>query len=349
MRIIDRVTSSPGILGKVKVGEKVSKGGKEYPTSLDYFRFTGPSYRIKRMNELLGSKPDRIPVTFHSDDANQVCIQRYECRNGSGQLVAYGDGNVFFKSTPKGYEEVHSANFMQECRGDWKEILILRFMIMGYQEYGVWEFRSGGKETSIKQIIDSFDTVKEHAGRVKGMPFWLTVAKQKSNRPDVNRIYPVVNLVCDLSPEMIERVAGGVRIQGYLVTKDKLMLPEAVSSEIEEAEVISHEEIEELTPTSSKWAEAVRFVVEGGTVAKILKKYSLSSADEKYLDSLIWFRDQYQAGERKFDPYTSVDMGIYLFETRGSNPWNESKGCWYWKYQLSQSRPPVKSVGVKKV
>lgn len=67
------------------------------------------------------------------------------------------------------------------------------------------------------------------------------------------------------------------------------------------------------------------------------------------LDSTEKTTPQWKEGGRKYDPYTSVDMGIYLFESRGSNPWNESKGCWYWKYQLSQSRPPIKSVGVKKV
>ena len=42
---------------------------------------------------------------------------------------------------------------------------------------------------------------------------------------------------------------------------------------------------------------------------------------------------QYKAGERKFDPYTNIDMGLYLFETRGTNPWNESKHCWQKKYR----------------
>jgi hypothetical protein len=42
---------------------------------------------------------------------------------------------------------------------------------------------------------------------------------------------------------------------------------------------------------------------------------------------------QYALGRRKFDPYTNIDMGLYLYETRGTNPWNESKGCWQWKYR----------------
>lgn len=37
---------------------------------------------------------------------------------------------------------------------------------------------------------------------------------------------------------------------------------------------------------------------------------------------------QYKEGARKFDPYTNIDMAVYLFSRYGSTPWNESKHCW---------------------
>jgi len=37
---------------------------------------------------------------------------------------------------------------------------------------------------------------------------------------------------------------------------------------------------------------------------------------------------QYKDGARKFDPYTNIDMAVYLFTRYGSSPWNESKHCW---------------------
>lgn len=46
---------------------------------------------------------------------------------------------------------------------------------------------------------------------------------------------------------------------------------------------------------------------------------------------------QYKAGERKFDPYTNIDMGLYLYESRGTNPWNESRHCWQKKYRQALS------------
>lgn len=39
---------------------------------------------------------------------------------------------------------------------------------------------------------------------------------------------------------------------------------------------------------------------------------------------------QYKEGERKFDPFTNIDMAVYLFERYGSTPWTESRPCWWW-------------------
>lgn len=45
---------------------------------------------------------------------------------------------------------------------------------------------------------------------------------------------------------------------------------------------------------------------------------------------------QYAAGLRKFDPYTNIDMGLFLYESRGTNPWNESKHCWLPRYRQAK-------------
>jgi len=42
---------------------------------------------------------------------------------------------------------------------------------------------------------------------------------------------------------------------------------------------------------------------------------------------------QYAEGQRKFDPYANLDMGLYLYETRGTNPWVSSRSCWLPKYR----------------
>jgi len=37
---------------------------------------------------------------------------------------------------------------------------------------------------------------------------------------------------------------------------------------------------------------------------------------------------QFQRGQRKFDPFVNIEMGIYLYSRYGTSPWLESKHCW---------------------
>lgn len=37
---------------------------------------------------------------------------------------------------------------------------------------------------------------------------------------------------------------------------------------------------------------------------------------------------QYKAGQRKYDPYVNMEMGLWLYKTRGANPWYPSEHCW---------------------
>ncbi len=65
----------------------------------------------------------------------------------------------------------------------------------------------------------------------------------------------------------------------------------------------------------------------------IMVQNSQSSAHGYFqiLDSTERGTPMYQDGRRKTNPYTNVDMGIYLYERYGTSPWNESKPCWQWR------------------
>ena len=56
--------------------------------------------------------------------------------------------------------------------------------------------------------------------------------------------------------------------------------------------------------------------------------YSSAYGYFQIIDSTEKTTPQYKRGDRKFNPYTNIEMGIYLYTTRGTNPWNPSKGCW---------------------
>ena len=291
-----------GVIGKVKVGETRTKNGKPYPVALDYFRFTSDQEsRVSRMAELLGEKPTRIPLTFPTGENDVVCDHRYELRDGSGQLVVYGDGCQFYESKPEGFlklpeMDVEGGGAYMDAQAKktgftWSERLFLRFLILGCKELGLWEFSSMGKETSIGQIVAAFDTVKEMAGRVTGVPFWLTVQKHKSNRANANRVYPVVNLVCDLSPEMIEAVAGaGDSVKG-LITPEKLQL--AAPQKVEPGPEVEEVQAEEIT-----LLDQVKASLSGLNSVQIKKFYEadkpLYNSDAK-VKKYIW--EQYQKAQ----------------------------------------------------
>ncbi|MFA6131289.1 MAG: hypothetical protein WC730_03450 [Patescibacteria group bacterium] len=41
----------------------------------------------------------------------------------------------------------------------------------------------------------------------------------------------------------------------------------------------------------------------------------------------------YSQGLRKYDPFTNIDMGVFLYERDSWYPWVTSKNCWWWRYQ----------------
>ncbi len=51
------------------------------------------------------------------------------------------------------------------------------------------------------------------------------------------------------------------------------------------------------------------------------------------LDGTEQTTPMYAEGRRKYDPYTNIDMGIFLYQRDGWYPWAESRHCWWWRYQ----------------
>lgn len=213
---ISRQYSPLPIIGKVKVGErKMSASGKLIPTSLDYFVFRGNYER--EANYVYGDKPTKLGITFVSDDFSQSCNERFECRDSAGRLLGESDGHSIklWRKSSETYETFSDPEKIQqtlENLGDWKRVLTIRFVLLKLTGvYGVWEFTTKGKESSLPQIRDTFDKVLCDAGTVRGVPFDLIVEKKKSNKPsEQSNVFPVVQLVPNLSIESVELLRGYV-------------------------------------------------------------------------------------------------------------------------------------------
>lgn len=237
--------SQISIIGKIKVGMK--KPGSNYPTSLDYFRFTSPTKNYVDRAEAMYGQPNTLRVTFMTNDDNNNCCQRYELRDNGGRLIAYTDLEEMMVSRPKGFEAVgkerielgggiekameameqkYSGVFNgKEYKAKFIEILYLRVVLVDFPVLGQWEIYTKGSKSTIKNIIGTYDSTKQFAGRVRGIPFNLTVTKVKSNRhlgttsggKPIVRYYPVISLHPDLGVKAQEQVRQlGEQVQGFI-------------------------------------------------------------------------------------------------------------------------------------
>lgn len=199
--------------GLIKIGEKrMSASGKEYPTSLDYFKASG-SYE-SLFHKALGEKPNLIQIIFPSDDAEQVCIERYEMRDNAGKLLAEGDGQTF--KVWNGNERIVLSvdkypDLMEKLsakyKSKWVITLTLRFLVPAVKGvWGYWQLTTKGTASSIPQIREAYDAFLERNGRIQGVIFDLGVKFAKSSKPNDSSKFPVLTLIPNESEENIEKV-----------------------------------------------------------------------------------------------------------------------------------------------
>jgi len=225
------------IVGKIKIGEKrKSSSGKMIPASLDYFVATG---NYADLFAKVFDKPSSITIIFTNDDDSFSCDEYYECRGKKdGSLYGKGDGksysffdaqrNIYLQKTQ---EEVRYEMASLKSRGIelvWKASVTIRFLLPDIKGLlGVWELTTHGEKSSIRELVSSFDKVKEMAGTVLGVPFTLSVKKVKSQKPGSSSSFPVVSLVPNISRENVEKIHGlieaGVSVGRLgILTDDKI-------------------------------------------------------------------------------------------------------------------------------
>lgn len=242
---MSRITHNRGAalpeVGRISIGEKrLSKSGAEYPASLDYFKADGKYAAM--FHSVVGEKPTTIKVAFVSDDLSQVCNERYECwertRNSKierGFKYGSGDGNTFEvwdddsrKYVTKNADEVRAMGWK------WQTILTLRFACLDVKGVmGVWKFTTRASQSTIPQIVSSFDWVKEKAGTIIGLPFDLIVAKHTSKTPGEAKNYPVVTLVPNFTEDSIEAVRAFVESGGNPMKMGVLKIDESKVKRLE--------------------------------------------------------------------------------------------------------------------
>lgn len=227
------ITLSP--IGKIKIGAKaVGQNGKEYPTALDYFRCDATQDYQNLFQAAYGDKPDRLTICFISDNLGEICRNFYELRSGSGKRIADGDGVTFRVATAQANGRVKDVTvtppdpekWMEEMEAKagtkWREALTLHFMLPGVPVFGYWVFRTHGENSTIPNIRGAIETMLNLAGRVRMIPFDLVVKKVKSDKEGAKSVYPVVELVANISQESAEKIAALPANFNRLLTEDRV-------------------------------------------------------------------------------------------------------------------------------
>jgi hypothetical protein len=189
------------IIGKLKVGQKVQRDGKEFPSSTDYF-ICDSKYK-KMFEDAYGDKPNSIQINFISDDFRDSCNEYYECRDKDGRKSGYGDGETWFiyDGDLEDYIETTNQDLIRKA-GKWTIKLRLSFIVPKIRGvFGLFTFETKADKSSIPAIRNAFDNVFNMAGTVINVPFDLNVQKVISQKPGSKYKFPVVSLIPNVSKE----------------------------------------------------------------------------------------------------------------------------------------------------
>jgi hypothetical protein len=251
------------IIGKIKIGQKTDKG---YPESLDYFRATGP--HADAFHKTLGEKPSMLKIVFPTPFAEQCCNQRIEGRDSDGNLAVVSDGvnhkvwdhksQQYLPADDEKLEEVKKKG-IEVIKGygdnakkttvkvnNWNERLTLRFIVLEMKGIlGIWELSTNGKASSIPNIIGNFDKMAEQAGRnMRLVPFDLSVAFAKGQKPGSQSRYPVLTLVPTLNYESMLQLQDFKNIESEF---NKLLTDDTVQRLIDDGGNNRHRELTGVT------------------------------------------------------------------------------------------------------
>lgn len=211
-------------IGKVKIGKKSDRG---LPMSVDYFIPSGKYAGL--FTKAFGERPQTIQVVFPTDDPVQVCDEHYEYRDDEGRLIAKGDGEEFdvwdgekychltidkYPTLMDSVQKRYPTKYAQRNGDGWRIRLTLNFFIpMVKGVVGLWTFETNGTASTIPQVRDTFDMMREQRGFVKGIIFDLNVQFASSQKPNSKSRYPVVSLVANESDENIALIKDAYKIK----------------------------------------------------------------------------------------------------------------------------------------
>ena len=225
-------------LGKIKVGEKVSKNGVEYPQAVDYF-ICPPE-----VMQIYGEKPKKLEVLLPSEEIDITFPHWYKLYGKQRGLICKGDGETGIWKNEDGTKVERTCPCSHYDKGYCKMIGTLNFILSKIERMGVYQIVTSSFH-SIINILDYLELMKATVGKISFIPLALEVRMEEFhpmvNGKQMRTINPILHLVLEESFETLARKAKA----GTLDRKIRLGLSGTV--ELEKAD--SDDDIpEELLP-----------------------------------------------------------------------------------------------------
>lgn len=161
---------------------------------------------------------------------------------GTGDDKIAGDFQAFCERLKaSAYKRAIEAKSKSAEQVDWKEILVLRFVLLNYPVQGRWELQTAATKTSISELLAAYDAVKQARGSVVGVHFVLQCQKVKSNRDGVARQYTTISMAPLITPEQLQ-TGSGLLINSITTVHQGIKLIDSP-----EIQVDSHDDYAEFT------------------------------------------------------------------------------------------------------
>ncbi len=191
-------------IGKIKTGEKaISKGGKEYPRAIDYFRFDIDDEKLMEVaKKLYGDQPKVLDITFPFDDEapfDNVFPQYYKRFRASMGCVCKGDGIKATEALEDGTFNDDKVCLGQECEEHkakkCRQVASLKFAVAKFPALGIFQLDTGSYN-SIVNINSTLALVKELPGhKINGVTFRLSLEPQDAKVEGKKKTIRVLHLM----------------------------------------------------------------------------------------------------------------------------------------------------------
>ncbi len=187
--------------GKIRGGiKKLSKSGKEYPASTEFFVVPD------EVAAVVGSQPKKLPIKLPYNTIEQNFPQFLKSYKG-GTLYCKGDGETASRLEDGEIKEIecdpNTCPIYQ--KGECRPVGTLNFFIDGVDSLGVYQFDTSSA-ANIINLNGAMRALKEKFGKMNGVPLWLVREKASSNGHTYYRVF--IKLRNETEKEPAEGIAA---------------------------------------------------------------------------------------------------------------------------------------------